>query len=112
YRLRDKKVIIGSTALELGDRFSIPNGEVVSGPLLQTLAAESILQNRALHFTSDIVTLAGLWMIALIMMLSWRPLAAGMRVMTLVAMSAAVEISAILLQAELPLVLDTSLFQT
>ena len=35
--LRDKKVIIGGTALELGDRFSTPNGGVVSGPVLQAL---------------------------------------------------------------------------
>jgi CHASE2 domain-containing sensor protein len=45
-KLRDRKVVIGATALELGDRFSVPNGAVVSGPLLQALAAESVLQNR------------------------------------------------------------------
>ncbi len=67
-RLRDKKIVIGGTALELGDRFSIPNGRVVAGPVLQTLAAESILQNRALRWTSDSVTLAGLCLIAVIMM--------------------------------------------
>jgi diguanylate cyclase (GGDEF)-like protein/PAS domain S-box-containing protein len=111
-KLRDKKVIIGGTALELGDRFSVPNGGVVSGPLLQALAAESILQNRTLSWTSDIVTLAGLCIIALIMMLSWRRLAAGVRVIILVALAAAVEIAAILLQAKLPFILDTSLFHT
>jgi CHASE2 domain-containing sensor protein len=111
-KLRDKKVIIGGTALELGDRLSIPNGGVVSGPLLQTFAAESILQNRTLRFTSDVVTAAGLCMIALIMMLFWRRLAAGMRVIILVGMAAAIEISAFLLQAKLPLILDTSLFHT
>ena len=111
-KLRDKKVIVGATALELGDRFSIPNGGVVSGPLLQTLAAESIRQNRTLHFTSDIVTLAGLCITALIMMLSWRRLAAGLRVVILIGMAAAVEISAIVLQAKLPFILDTSLFHT
>ena len=86
-KLRDKKVIIGGTALELGDRFSIPNGGVVSGPVLQTLAAESILQNRTLRFTSDIVTLVGLGIIAMIMMLSWRRLAASVRVIILVGMA-------------------------
>jgi diguanylate cyclase (GGDEF)-like protein/PAS domain S-box-containing protein len=111
-RLRDKKVIVGGTALELGDRFSIPNGGIVSGPQLQALAAESILQNRTLHFTSEVVSLAGLGLLALIMMLSWRRLAAGKRVVILLAMAAAVEISAILLQAELPLILDSSLFHT
>ncbi len=109
-KLRDKKVIIGGTALELGDRFSVPNGGVVSGPLLQALAAESILQNRTLRFTADIVTLAGLCVIALIMMLSWRRLTAGARVVILAGMAGAIEITAVLLQARFPLVLDTSLF--
>jgi diguanylate cyclase (GGDEF)-like protein/PAS domain S-box-containing protein len=111
-KLRNKKVIIGGTALELGDRFSIPNGGVVSGPLLQTLAAESILQNRTLRFTSDVVTLLGLCIIALIMVLSWRRLAASVRVIVLVGMAAVVEITAALLQAKFPLILDTSLFHT
>ena len=111
-KLRDKKVIIGGTALELGDRFSVPNGGVISGPLLQTLAAESILQSRTLRWTSDIITLAGLFFISLIMMLSWRRLAAGMRVIVLIGMAAAVEVIAILLQANLPLILDSSLFHT
>ena len=111
-RLKDKKVIIGSTALELGDRFGIPNGGIVSGPLLQALAAESILQNRVLHATSDLVTLAGLLVISLIMMLCWRRLAAGMRVVLLGGTAVAVEMLAILLQAKLPFVLDTSLLHT
>jgi CHASE2 domain-containing sensor protein len=36
-KLQGKKVIVGGTALELGDRFSTPNGGVVSGPVLQAL---------------------------------------------------------------------------
>ena len=108
-RLKDKKVIIGGTAFELGDRFSIPNGGIVSGPVLQALAAESILQNRTLHWTSDWVSLAGIGMIALIMMLAWRRLIVGRRVMLLVGMALVIEAMAVLLQAEFPLVLDTSL---
>jgi diguanylate cyclase (GGDEF)-like protein/PAS domain S-box-containing protein len=111
-KLRDKKVVIGGTALELGDRFSVPNGGIVSGPLLQTLAAESILQNRTMRSSSDIVTLAGLCIILLIMMFSWRRLSAGTRVVILIGMAATVETVAILLQAKLPLILDTSLFHT
>jgi diguanylate cyclase (GGDEF)-like protein/PAS domain S-box-containing protein len=109
-KLRDKKVIIGGTALELGDRFSIPNGGIVSGPVLQTLAAESILQNRTLHWTSDWVSFAGIGAIALTMVLAWRRLIVGRRVMLLVGMAFAIEAIAVLLQAEFPLVLDTSLF--
>jgi diguanylate cyclase (GGDEF)-like protein/PAS domain S-box-containing protein len=111
-RLRDKKIVVGGTALELGDRFSIPNGRVVAGPVLQALAAESILQNRALRWTSDNVTIAGLCIIALIMMLASRRLGAGTRVAVLVGMAGAFEVAANLLQAGFPFVLDTSLFHT
>jgi diguanylate cyclase (GGDEF)-like protein/PAS domain S-box-containing protein len=109
-RLRDKKVIVGGTALELGDRFSIPNGRVVSGPLLQALAAESILQQRVLRWTSDVVTAVGLCLLVLTMMISWRRLSAGARVAVLASMAVASEGAAILLQANSPFVLDTSLF--
>ncbi len=73
-RLKGKKIIVGGTALELGDRFSVPNGGIVSGPVLQALAAESIIQNRALHWTSDAVTAFGLCILALVMVLTWRRL--------------------------------------
>ena len=109
-KLKGKKVIIGGTALELGDRFSVPNGVIVSGPVLQTLAAESLLQHRALQWTSDTVTLAGLAMLALLMLLTWRRLSAGMRVGLLIGTVVAVEAFAFLLQMVFPLVPDTSLF--
>ena len=109
-KLGGKKVIVGGTALELGDRFSIPNGAIVSGPVLQTLAAESLLQNRALQWTSYLVTLSGLGLLALAMMLSWRRLSAGKRVALLAAMAVSIEAAAFLLQAVFPLMLDTSLF--
>jgi diguanylate cyclase (GGDEF)-like protein/PAS domain S-box-containing protein len=109
-KLKGKKVIIGGTALELGDRFSVPNGVIVSGPVLQTLAAESLLQNRALQWTSNVVTLAGLGMLALVMLLTWRRLSAGLRVGLLTGTAIAVEAFAFLLQMVFPLILDTSLF--
>jgi diguanylate cyclase (GGDEF)-like protein/PAS domain S-box-containing protein len=109
-RLKDKKVIIGGTALELGDRFSTPNGGIVSGPVLQALAAESILANRALHWSSEMTSLIGVGILALAMMLSWRHLSTGRRVAALAAAALAVEAFAYLLQATYPLALDTSLF--
>ena len=109
-KLQGKKVIIGGTALELGDRFSVPNGVILSGPVLQTLAAESLLQNRALQWTSHVVTLTGLALLALLMLLSWRRLSAGKRVALLAATAVAIEAGAFALQAAFPLILDTSLF--
>jgi diguanylate cyclase (GGDEF)-like protein/PAS domain S-box-containing protein len=109
-RLKGKKVIVGGTALELGDRFSTPNGGIISGPVLQALAAESILQGRVLHWTSAAVTLAGLAMLALAMMLIWRRFSAGSRAVALIFTAIAIEEIGFLLQANYPLVLDTTLF--
>ena len=111
-RLRNKKIIVGGTALELGDRFSIPNGRVVSGPLLQALAAELILQHRVVRWTSDLFTAIGLCLLALTMMISWRRLTAGTRVAVLATMAVTIEGAAILLQAISPFAVDTSLFHT
>jgi len=110
-RLKDKKVIIGGTALELGDRFSIPNGGIVSGPALQALAAESIIHGRTLHWTSATTTLMALCAVMLTMILLWRRLSAARRVGALAATAVAVEASAYLLQMWFPLILDTALLQ-
>lgn len=108
--LKGKKIIVGATALELGDRFSVPNGGIVSGPVLQALAAESILQHRTLRWTSDVGMMLGLGLICLLMMSSWRRLAPGLRVAILIVAGAVVELVAALVQARWPLVVDTSLF--
>ena len=111
-KLAGKKVIIGGTALELGDRFSVPNGAVLSGPVLQALAAESILQNRTLRWTSDVVALIGLCIIALFMMWSWRRLSAGLRVVALVVNGSRRRDVAVVLQSQTSVILDTALFHT
>lgn len=108
-KLRDRKVIVGATALELGDRFSVPNGRIISGPVLQALAAESILQNRMLRWTSNVGMIAGLGLICLLMMYAWRRLAPGLRVAILVATGVGVELTAAIVQAMWPLIIDTSL---
>ena len=109
-QLNGKKVIVGGTALELGDRFSVPNGEILSGPVMQALAAESLLQNRALQWTSTTVTAAGIALLAMMMLITWRRLSAGRRVVLLIASALAIETMAFALQAASPFILDTSLF--
>jgi diguanylate cyclase (GGDEF)-like protein/PAS domain S-box-containing protein len=110
-KLRGKKVIVGGTAVELGDRFSVPNGAILPGPVLQALAAESLLQNRALQWASSAVSLVGLALLVLIMVLSWRRLSAGKRLCLLAAGAAAIEGGAFLLQMKFPFLIDTSPFQ-
>ena len=109
-KLKGKKVIVGGTALELGDRFSTPNGGIVAGPVLQALAAESILQRRALQWTSGTITLAGLLLLMLAMVLTWRRFSAGTRAITLALTALAIEEAGFVLQAHYPVVLDTAMF--
>lgn len=109
-KLTGKKVIVGGTALELGDRFSVPNGVILSGPVLQALAVESLQQNRALQWTSWIVTAAGLTLLVLIKLATWRRLSAGGRVALLLVMGVAVEAAAFLVQALFPIIPDTAPF--
>ena len=109
-KLENKKVIVGATAVELGDRFSVPNGRVVPGATLQALAAESILQNRALHSTSRLIALGGLLVLGLVMVALWRGVPAGVRVVVLLGLAMTIELGATLLQASLPVILDTSLW--
>jgi len=108
--LKDKKVIIGGTAIELGDRFNVPNGHIIPGSLLQVLAAESILQSRVLRDSSDLVALGGVGIVALLMVLVRRRLSASLQVVVLVGLAVAVELAAVFLQAKLAFILDTSLF--
>lgn len=46
--VRGKRVIIGATAIELGDRVSVPKWGVIPGVEVNALIAESLLQNRTL----------------------------------------------------------------
>ena len=108
--VKDRKVIIGGTAIELGDRFYIPNGRIISGALLQVLAAETILQDRVLLPSSIAATLGSLGILVLIMIALWGRTSASVRVAVLVAAAAACELGAVLLQAKFAIVLDTSIF--
>lgn len=110
-RLAGKKIIIGGAAVELGDRFSAPNGAVLAGPLLQIIAAESIIQKRTLSTSSLYGTLLGLAGIALLMSVLWRRIRVGTRVLTLVALSIGIEAAALLIQKQAPLIVDTSCLQ-
>ena len=75
--LNGKRVLIGATAIELGDRYAVPRYGVVPGVVVQALAAETLLQDRAVQRTGLAVTLAGILAIALL--LAPRPIRRPMR---------------------------------
>jgi len=43
-----KRVLVGATAIELGDRYTVPRFGTVPGVVVQALATESLLQGRAM----------------------------------------------------------------
>ncbi|MHA1553781.1 MAG: diguanylate cyclase domain-containing protein, partial [Alphaproteobacteria bacterium] len=59
-QLAGKQVIIGAQAAELRDFFNVPGGRIMSGALLQVIATETLLQDRALTQTGLPITVLGL----------------------------------------------------
>lgn len=55
--IKGKRVIVGGTAVELGDQLNLPVIGVVSGPVLQALAFETIHQEREIWRTSTFLSL-------------------------------------------------------
>ena len=68
--VRGKAVLVGATALELGDEFSTPIQPSMPGVLVHALAYESLMQGRTLLEINGAVVL-GLGLLALIML--WPP---------------------------------------
>jgi EAL domain-containing protein (putative c-di-GMP-specific phosphodiesterase class I)/CHASE2 domain-containing sensor protein/GGDEF domain-containing protein len=70
--LAGKRVIVGATAIELGDRYTIPRFGTVPGVVVQALAAETLLQHRTLARSGSLPTAFGLCLIALILGAAYR----------------------------------------
>ncbi len=102
------KIIVGASAIELQDRFNVPVYQVVSGPVLQALATESILQDRLVTRPGLLIKFGGGILIILIFSIlvpvaHWqqeRFLFPGLMLL--------VELSAILMQGKLAVSLPTS----
>lgn len=107
-RLKGRKVIVAGTAVELGDRFNIPNGRVIPGSMLQLLAAESLLQGRDLQSTGLPLSLAGILVILAGMVLLWRRTNAKARVAVVLGAAVSLEAGAFLVQATWPIIVNTS----
>ena len=110
-KLSDKKVIIGGTALELSDRFTTARGHIMSGPLLQALAAESILQGRDLRRAPTWLEISVVGLLMALMALLWRRLGTFVRLSLLLCAAVSTEAAATLVQTTTPVIFDTSMFQ-
>lgn len=105
--LHGKRILIGATAIELGDRYAVPRYGVLPGVVVQALAAESLLQDRAISHTGFLVTLLGALVIALL--LEPRPLERPVRYGLLCACVVVVIFALpLLVQRQFPLSINSS----
>lgn len=105
--LRDKSVIVGAHALELRDTFAVPVHALISGPLLQVLAAETLLQNRAM-MRSSIWLDGALVLLALAVALVSARFGLVYRLGALAALAVLLEAAGFILQKDLAIVLSTA----
>lgn len=105
--LRGKRVLVGATAIELGDRYAVPRYGVMPGVVIQALAAESLLQDRAIGRTGSALTILGIVLLALL--LAPRPLAHPLRYAALCgSAAAAIAVLPILAQRAWPISIDSA----
>lgn len=84
-KLRGKRVLIGATAVELGDRYLVPRYGVVPGVVIQAMAAESLLQGRPIQRSGPLVMFAGVLLVSLL--LASRPLSRPIRYVLLLSLA-------------------------
>ncbi|HET6222007.1 MAG TPA: CHASE2 domain-containing protein [Dongiaceae bacterium] len=106
--LAGKRVLVGATAVELGDRSAVPLYRVMPGVMVQALAYESLAQNRALLRSGPALTFGVALLLAILVgprfaRWSWRKGGVVLLGFTLGAFGLAT-----LLQLLLPLSLDTA----
>lgn len=106
--LAGKKVIVGATAIELGDRFNVPNGKVLPGPVIQALAAETLVQQRTLAWTTSTVTVFGFVAVSLIFLLIQRVQRISARLIFLICLAGAIELFATYYQVQAGVLVDTA----
>tara|TARA_R110002110_G_scaffold415612_3_gene651907 strand:+ start:108951 stop:111221 length:2271 start_codon:yes stop_codon:yes gene_type:complete len=63
-----KVVVVGATALELGDQFAAPVYGVIDGPMLQALAYETMVQDRDITPVGNLPAMLGIMALALLWM--------------------------------------------
>jgi len=102
------KIIIGASAIELQDRFNVPVYQVVSGPVLQALATESILQGRLVSRPGALVKYGGAVLIILIFSIVFPAARWQQERFLFPGLILLVELSAIAMQGRLAMSLPTS----
>jgi len=105
-RIKGKKVIIGATAVELGDNYAVPLHKALPGPVVQALAYESLAQGRALHRVAPWVTLVGAVFITLVLGRRFQAWSWRRGLIELTALVAVMIVLSVALQAVWPVMIE------
>lgn len=106
-RIAGKSVVIGASAQELRDYFTVPRFGTVPGGLLQILAAESLLQGRALGETGPLPIGLMALLLALLFVVIGPRFGFRTRLLALLLPVPLVEAGALLLQVQAGLITAT-----
>ena len=108
-RVRGKTILIGATALELGDEFSTPMHPTMPGVYIHALAYESLLQGRAMTRVRDEVMFA---LALCVLVLLWPrsvPLDLNKRLIRHAAVLSLLVLGPVIVQAVSPVSIDVGL---
>lgn len=105
--LQGRRVIVGATAVELGDQLPVPLHLTLAGPYVIALATETLLQGRALVRTATAPTLLITFLIALVLGPQLLARAWPIGLLLAAAASALIAGGALAVQAAWPVSVDT-----
>ena len=107
-QLADKSVVVGAYAVELKDQFQVPVHGVISGPMMQILAAETLIQNRVGQVIPAILPLAVFSLGLLVILLIGGHRSLTQRLVTLLAALALAEVVALSAFVTHAIIVETS----
>lgn len=106
--VRDRKVIIGATALELGDIKSVPVYRVLPGPVIIAMAYETMLAERSLQAVPQEINLALILIVSFVSLWRFEKSHWGIGAANLILGSGVLLAIAFLLQVQSVYLLDTA----
>ena len=112
--LEGRRILVGAGAVELRDTMTVPVFGMLTGPKLQILAAENLLQGRSLAYApkSWQLGLSVSLFLLLVGLSMGRRLNSFGKILVVLACALAIEAAAFLLYRHAPLILQTGLLQT
>jgi diguanylate cyclase (GGDEF)-like protein len=110
-RIEGRKIIVGASAVSLKDYFIVPRYGSIPGALVQALAVDTLLQDRAIQHAGPAVLITGLALITLLGIVVMSRVHLALFLAFIVATSAGTEMAAALYQDRQSLSLETAGWQ-